>query len=171
MELQAPLLLKSGPECGRSSLVLVKVPLITVHYDVSTIDTRRQLNDVTGNISSTIPIVAISTENIKYYIEYLKHQHAMNIDPKSSCETPLPTLQHKPRINPKLKPGVETQIQAFLGLERVRTDVNVSPLAQPLLLHENSIFVVDAGTAADDFYSCDPLPKAWVQISRLVGRH
>lgn len=57
-------------------------------------------------------------------------------------------------------------LQAFVGLERVRIDVNASTLPQPLLLHKKSIFVVDGGSGADDFHPCDPLPGAWVNISR-----
>lgn len=64
--------------------------------------------------------------------------------------------------------------KAVLGLERVRSNVNVSMLSRPPALHRG-IYVVDArdsasaGGSADGYHTCDPLPDAWLEIGRWEG--
>lgn len=76
--------------------------------------------------------------------------------------------------------------QAILGLERVRSEVDISTLPRPPILHRG-IYVIDGGNGGDDggeeegedsrggdgFHICDPLPDAWVEIGRqaVTGKH
>ena len=67
--------------------------------------------------------------------------------------------------------GFRIYLKAFLGLERVRSNVNVTMLPRPPALHRG-IYVVDArdsasaGGSADGYHTCDPLPDAWLEIGR-----
>lgn len=57
--------------------------------------------------------------------------------------------------------------KALLGLERVRSKVNISTLSNPLVYHRG-IYIIDADctTTADGFHTSDPLPDEWVEIGR-----
>ena len=80
--------------------------------------------------------------------------------------------------NTNLKPLFPRK--AVLGLERVRSEVNISTLPRPRL--HRGVYLIDDGSGSDDegssdgggggggggdgYHVCDPLPDAWVGIGR-----
>ena len=84
-------------------------------------------------------------------------------------------------INTKRKQTNNTW-KALLGLERVRSEVNISMLPRPPSYHRGVyVFGSDSGGGPEEdeidgngggggYFTGDPLPEAWVQIERYEAK-